>query len=226
MRSIWALATIVLVLLGAATGAAAQAPVAVVEEVKGKPASIEFMDYVTAGQIIKLGPADTIVLGYMTSCWRETITGGTVVVGAEQSSTHLSKIDRVKVDCGAGQAAVSQQEARTSAATVFRSVKPPSSPEAEPAKLTVHGLSPILDLGSTGRLVVERLDKRGERHAVTVQRRSLVHGRFYDFATTNKALTPGGTYAAKFRGRSVIFNVDASAKPGKGPVIGRLVRFE
>jgi len=225
MRSFLALTTAVLGLLGAATTAMAQTPVAVVEEVSGKPEGIEFMDYVTAGQIIKLGSADTIVLGYMSSCWRETITGGTVVVGAEQSNTHLSKIERVKVDCGSGQAAVSEQEARASAVTVFRSVKPSQPPE-DTAKVTVHGLSPILDLGNSGRLVLERLDKPGESFTVKIKHSALIRGRFYDLAKTRKKLAPGGTYAAKFGDQRVVFTVDPDAKPGSTPVIGRLVRFE
>ena len=53
--------------------AAAQAPVALVEDVQGKPDGVDFMDYVTMGQVIKLGPQDTVVLGYLKSCWRETI---------------------------------------------------------------------------------------------------------------------------------------------------------
>ena len=225
MRSILALTTAVLGLLAAATTAMAQTPVAVVEEVKGKPDGIEFMDYVTVGQIIKLGPTDTIVLGYMTSCWRETITGGTVVVGAEQSSTHLSKLDRVKVDCGGGQAAVSEAEARASAVTVFRSVRP-THPTEESAKVIVHGLSPTLEVGRSGRLVLERLDKPGESFTANVKQSELIRGRFYDLAKINKELVPGGTYAAKFGDRRVVFAVDPDAKPGSTPVIGRLVRFE
>ena len=48
-----------------AAPALAQAPVALVEEVRGKPAGIEFMDYVSAGKVIKLGRQDLIVLGYL-----------------------------------------------------------------------------------------------------------------------------------------------------------------
>jgi hypothetical protein len=103
---------------------AAERPVAVVEEVKGKVAGVEFMDYVTPGKVIKLGPKGSIVLGYMTSCWRETITGGTVVVGVEQSLVHLAEIKRVKVDCG-GEPSIDQQT-RESAGTVFRGPSPPS----------------------------------------------------------------------------------------------------
>lgn len=51
----------------AAGAALAQAPVAVVEDVQGKPAGVELMDYVTAGQKIALGAGDSIVLGYIKS---------------------------------------------------------------------------------------------------------------------------------------------------------------
>ena len=77
----------------------AQAPVAVVEEVNGKVVGVEFMDYVRPGKVIKLGPNGSIVLGYMKSCWRETVTGGTVVIGAEESLVHLGEVRRVKFDC-------------------------------------------------------------------------------------------------------------------------------
>ena len=103
----------------AAVEGAAQRPVAVVEKVTGKVVGVEFMDYVTPGKVIKLGPQGSIVLEYMTSCWRETITGGTVVVGVEQSLFHLSKVEGVKADCDrVGQPVTEQQ--REMAGTVFR----------------------------------------------------------------------------------------------------------
>ena len=96
-----------------------------VEEVKGEVKGVEFMDYVTPGQVIKLGPKGSIVLTYMTSCWRETITGGIVVVGVEQSLFHLSKVEGVKVDCHRnGELLMDQQ--REVAATVFRGLLRPS----------------------------------------------------------------------------------------------------
>src|SRR5262249_48140781 len=64
--------------------ASAQSPAAVVEEIQGGVPGIAFMDYVEPGQII-LSAHDRIVLGYLKSCWRETISGGTVTVGPEQS---------------------------------------------------------------------------------------------------------------------------------------------
>ena len=45
----------VVAFVGFAGLAAAQAPVAVVEDVQGKVTGAEFMDYVAPGQVIKLG---------------------------------------------------------------------------------------------------------------------------------------------------------------------------
>src|ERR1700743_2509674 len=79
---------------------AGQAPVAVVEDLQGKVSGAEFMDYVVPGQVIKLGAGGSVTLGYMKSCWRETITGiGTVIVGTEESSVHLAEFKAGKVPC-------------------------------------------------------------------------------------------------------------------------------
>src|SRR5258708_25338835 len=85
------------------TSARAQAPVAVVEDVESKSAGVEFMDYVSAGKTIRLGPSDTLVLGYMQSCWRETIIGGTATVGAHQSAVAGGKARREPLSCPRGQ---------------------------------------------------------------------------------------------------------------------------
>src|ERR1700752_1230493 len=82
-----------------------QAPVAVVEDVQGKVTGAEFMDYVVPGQVIKLGAGGSITIGYMKSCWRETISGiGTVIVGTEESSVHLAEFKAGKVPCDSSQA--------------------------------------------------------------------------------------------------------------------------
>jgi hypothetical protein len=224
MKIILALGPAILGLMGLAGTAAAQVPAAVVEDVKGKP-PVEFMDYVTTGQVIKLGAKDTIVLGYMNSCWRETITGGTVVVGAEQSMVHQGEITRAKVDCDAGRAEVTSRQARESAATVFRSLQPAQRAETPP-QVTLYGLSPIVEIKDGGKLVVERLDRRGERHEVAVRGKSLQRGKFYDFAKAQKALSPGGVYAATAGDRMIVFKIAPDAKPGSTPIVGRLLRLE
>src|SRR6202166_2646978 len=77
-------------------------PVAVVEDVSGKASGLEFMDYVDSGKVIKLEPRDRIVLDYLKSCWRETITGGTVTVGDEQSEIAGGEVVRAKIACEGG----------------------------------------------------------------------------------------------------------------------------
>jgi hypothetical protein len=206
-------------MFGLVAAAAAGGPVAVVEDVKGQVAGVEFMDYVAAGKVIKLGAKDSIVLGYMNSCWRETITGGVVVVGEEQSTVYAGTVERSKVDCDSGQMQLSERQAKQSAGTVFRGVPP--RPE-----VTLYGLSPMIEIKDRGPLIVERLDKPGERYEVPIRRDSLLRGRFYDFAKSGKALVPNGLYAAQVGAQTVVFKVDAQAKRGPTPIVGRLVRFE
>jgi hypothetical protein len=161
----------------------------------------------------------------MKSCWRETITGGTVVVGAEQSMVHQSDIQRVKVDCDGRGQQLNDRQARESAATVFRGLTP-AQQSVSPPQVTIHGLSPIVEVNGDGKLVIERLDKQGERHEAALRGKSLLRGRFYDFAAAKKALAPGGVYAASFDGQTIVFKVDPASKPGAAPVIGRLLRLE
>ena len=77
MRTILALSA----LLATAAPAWAADPSAIVEDTKGK-VEVEFMDYLVPGRVVKLGANDELVLGYLRSCWRETIKGGTVTVTA------------------------------------------------------------------------------------------------------------------------------------------------
>jgi len=203
----------------------AQVPVAIVEKLQGKVDGVEFMDYVAQGKEIKLGPGAMIVLGYMESCWRETITGGTVIVGAEKSMVHLGDIQRVKVDCDVSGIQLSDREASQSAGSAFRNLNSDQRAAPVVAQRTLYGLSPIVEVGSSGTLVIERIDAPGEQYIVPLSGDILVRGRFYDFAKEKKSLTAGGTYAASLGSRKTIFKIDSHAMPGSTPIIGRLVRF-
>jgi hypothetical protein len=210
----------------ALTGVAqAQAPVAVVEDVQGKVTGAEFMDYVVPGQVIKLGAGGSIVLGYMKSCWRETISGiGTVIVGTEQSAVHLADFKASKVPCDPNQSAKVGKETAESAATVVRSLKEDKSSAPQP--LMLHGTEPMVVTSERGKMVVERLDVKGERYEVDVTPASLTRGRFFDFAKTRIALKPGGAYSLTLNSKFKTFVVDPDASPGAGPVIGRLVMLQ
>jgi hypothetical protein len=213
-----------LILTAASAGmlgsAAAERPVALVEDIHGKVPGIELMDYVTAGQVIKLGPKDSIVLGYMNSCWRETITGGVVTVGEEQSTISAGRIERSKVACDTGQM---QRIARApqSAGTTFR-----GAPETPRPQLTIYGLSPVVQVRDGGLLVIERLDKPGDRYEVRIGANAPVRGRIYDFAKSGKSLSADAIYVARLGAQEIVFKVDPLAKPGSTPIIGRLVSFQ
>jgi hypothetical protein len=201
----------------------AQAPVAVVEDVQGKVSGAELMDYVVPGQVIKLGTGGMVVLGYMKSCWRETISGiGTVIVGTEQSAVHLAEFKADKVACDPSQAQHVGHETGESAAALVRSLNEPEPPPS----LVLHGLSPMIATSERGKLVVERLDVRGERYEVDLTQSSLTRGKFYDFARTRIALKPGGRYSATLKSRQIVFLIDADAAPGTGPIIGRLLPLQ
>jgi hypothetical protein len=208
-----------------AVAAQAQAPVAVVEEVRGQPVGVEFMDYVAAGQVIKLGPKDVIVLGYLKSCWRETITGGTVTVGEVQSSAPRSKVERTQVACDAARGRLGAREGTQSAATVFRSFRRDAAPARPPA--TVYGQSPVLEVDTArGALVIERLDEAAARIELGVAGQALLRERFFDLARAGVVLVPGGSYAASLGERKVEFKVAPQAEPGAAPLAGRLLRFD
>ena len=215
---------VIIGIIGFATSAAAQTPVAVVEEVQGNVTGAEFMDYVVAGKVIKLGPGASVVLGYMKSCRRETINGvGTVIVGQDESKVHLAEVAATKAECDPAQAHATTRATSDVAATVVRSLAKDLAPGSP--QLTLYGASPLVEAKGRGTLVFERLDQKGERQQFDLTGKQL-KGRFYDLAGTSKPLTPGGTYAATFASRRIVFRVDPQAKPGPTPIVGRLLRME
>jgi hypothetical protein len=208
------------------SAAVAQTPAAIVEEVGGV-AGVQFMDYVEPGQVIRLGGHDRIVLGYLKSCWRETITGGIVTVGAEQSEVAGGEVVRAKIACEGGKMMLSAELAGKSGAMVFRQVPTRQSAAAIPhPQFTLYGLSPVFEMRPGGRLVVERLDQPGERREFAVTDQQLVRGAFLDFAKAGVALAAGGIYRAKSAGQEIVFKIDPDAKPGDMPLAGRLARLQ
>ena len=198
--------------------ALAQAPVALVEEVRGHPADVEFMDYVRASKVIRLGPRELIVLSYLASCWRETITGGTVTVGTEQSDVQGGKVARAKVPCDGGRISLTPGQANQSAGTIFRST-------TLEAPLTLYGVSPVVDATAGDALLIVRTDQRGEHHLTTMPKRPGTQRSYLDLARVRMILTPGGTYRASIGTREIVFRVDPAARSSGVPIISRLLRF-
>jgi len=222
MRSGWIAAAAALLLTTSA--AVAQTPSAIVEDVSDAAAGVELMDYVSPGRVIRLGPSGKLVLGYLKSCWRETISGGTVTVGTEQSEVEDGKAERAKVACDAARMQLTAELASKSGAMVFR--EGPRQAKARPRpQFTLHGLSPLVELRK-GTVVIERMDKPGERYELAHDKLTLVRGAFYDFAQDNKALAPGGLYRATAGSVQVLFQIDSKAQSGRTPAAGRLLRLQ
>jgi hypothetical protein len=207
-------------LLATVVTAAAEQPVAIVEDIKGKVTGAEFMDYLTPKTVIKLGADSSIVISYLKSCRREKIAGiGTVIVGTDESLVHLAAVKDEKTECDASHAHATTKETSEVAATVVRSVT-----SIKP-QLTLYGASPLVQATGRGTLLVERLDVSGERQQIELDGKQ-AKGKFYDFAAANKTLTPGGVYSAKFKSSQIVFQIDPQARPGTTPIVGRLVRMD
>jgi hypothetical protein len=191
--------------------------------VKSTTADVEFMDYIGTGQVIKLQPRDVLVLSYLKSCEYETITGGTVFVGAERSEVQGGKIDRAKVPCDGGKMRLTAETASKSAASAFRLQSAAIQPD-------LYGRTPVVQLpkglASQDRtLLIERIDRRGERHEIKIDDAVAAAG-FYDLAKVNVSLARGAIYDASMGDHKMTFRIDPKAKSGPAPVVSRLLRIE
>jgi len=210
----------------ATSAVSAASPVALIEELSGNPAGLELMEYLETGRIVRLSSSQTIIVSYLNSCTRETITGGTVTVGIEQSEVLSGKVERTKARCDLGKASLSGELAIQIAGRAFRGITQvhEAAPASQPNEPTVYGLSPMLEIRSPGVLVIERLDQPNHAFAVYVEQDQLVHG-YYDFARWGKTLVAGGTYRAVAGANEIVFKVDPEAKAGRVPIVSRLVRL-
>lgn len=200
-------------------------PVAVVEDVSGKASGLEFMDYVDSGKVIKLEPRDRIVLDYLKSCWRETITGGTVTIGDEQSQVQFGKVERVRVKCDGGHMELSPEQSVESAGLISRSMREqPGVGQKTSPPVMLYACTPIIDVRGGNTLLIERIDKQGERMELSIQPAQLVRGEFYDFASAHRVLTAGGVYRATLGAKQIVFKIDEAAPP-MAPLASRLLRF-
>jgi len=205
----------------------AQAPVALVEEVTGTLPGVEFMDYVAPGKVIALGPRDAIVLGYIRSCWRETIRGGTVTVGQDQSDVSGGTVERVKVRCDGGRMELAAEQSRQGATSVMRdgAAGRPRRAALPKPQFILHGRSPVIELKGGGTVSIERLDAAGETFTHELPRAKLRRDAFADLADFGVSLSPGGLYVARVGEQQIVFQVDGEAATGKAPLAGRLLRF-
>ena len=127
------------------------------------------MDYVSAGKIIKLGPKGQVVLGYMKSCWRETITGGSYDARLDADRDFGVRLSQqtgkqVLIDLGVTVAAF-YTAARNlrNAQNTAKSVLEDARQDQEPLRLAAVDLDRLHPLRMTGAVVVVvRCDRLGK----------------------------------------------------------------
>jgi hypothetical protein len=187
-------------------------PVAIVEDASDN-APIDVFNYLLKGDKFVLSDGATVVIGYMSSCRRESVKGGTVTVGEEASSVEGGIVDFEIVDCDGGQIDLSNREAAASGVVVFRGTEEP--------EVTLYSATPaftFLDTSTASELEIVRIDRPGDVLRVPVQTRSL------DLLSTGDFLAPGGLYEARYGENVRRFDIVVYAGLG-GPLVGRLVEF-
>ena len=193
-------------------------PAAIVEDISPTQSDVEAFDYLEAGHTVHLMADETLILGYLASCLRETIRGGVVTIGVRQSTVEGGSVIREEVECDGGFTDLSKDEAGQSGVVAFRQ-GPRSGRGSRSNPIRVFSLSPAFDLPDrVFELVVRRLDQ-WER-----ERRLMVRGRWLDLHETVERFAAGGLYEAQAGSKTVVFKIVPHAT-GDGPVVGRLVRF-
>lgn len=199
-----------------AAGAAQAEPSALVEDITSDRADVQLMDYLEPGQTIKLSADETIVIGYLLSCVQETITGGTVTIGQDESTVAGGKKDSAYVDCDGGPVVAQVGAEQEAGAAAFRD----AGTDEYKAERILFGLSPLVKLSQPSNEVeISRLDTEESIHRVSA------NGPVVDFAKAKIALTPGGTYKAKAGEREIIFKVSRLADPSVTSPLARLLPF-
>ncbi len=197
-----------------AGSAAAQEPAAIVEEVSSPNAGVQIMDYMTAGQTVRLAKGDVLVLGYLRTCLRETITGGEVTIGRRESSIRGGMVVREIVECDGGRANLSLAEADRSGGLVQRGEEDPDRPAILYSTVPAFAFSE-----SVTRVEIQRTDLPAPPLILAVD------GPRLDLAKLGKSLKPGGTYVARAGERARFFKIVRHASRQSRSVIGRLVQF-
>ena len=109
---------------------------------------------------------------------------------------------------------------------VFREAPSPTrpSPLSLRPQFILYGTAPVVMMATGSPVIIERVDRPGER--LQIRADFAARGSLYDFADHNQSLAAGGVYRATQGQTRVMFQVSFDAKPGKTPLLGRLVQLK
>ncbi|MHA1573899.1 MAG: hypothetical protein ACTSX8_07880 [Alphaproteobacteria bacterium] len=198
-------------------GARAGQIAAIVEELSASIVGIQPMDLLEQGRIIELGEGVTLTLGYLRSCIRETITGGRVTVGEEESKVENGTRLAEEVDCDGGLFIKSSKRGDEVAGAVFRKGNSRRKKLPKP-QWTVFGTNPVFRLSKpSARILIERLDKEDESPIDLA-----VDGLLVDLSKLGILLHPGGLYSISDGSATYVVKVSPLAVPD-APLLSRLI---
>jgi hypothetical protein len=194
--------------------ASAQA-VAILEEISGASGQHEAFDELKAGERLALGADGRAVIGYLGSCVRETIAGGTVVVGKDQSQVDGGKVARETIPCEATQQVLTEDQAGKSATVAMRPM-----PWERELRQIVPSRSPLIWVGAKGQLSIRRLDSE-EQQPLSLP---IKDGKV-DLAVHHVELVPNGFYELQAGKKTMVIKIHNNAQGGSMPAMSRLVRL-
>jgi hypothetical protein len=194
-------------------------PAAIVEDVDGAVPHVGVFEYLEVGRLIRLSAGETLVLGYLASCLRETIHGGEITIGANQSSVTGGLVIREDVECDGGFTDLSVAEASQSGVIAFRQGPKSSSRGTQAEPIRIFSSEPVFTFSQEAtELVIHRLDQdETDLHVRVLQ-------AWLDLADHNISLGAGGLYEARVGAAIMFFEIASHADVG-GPLVGRVIRF-
>ncbi len=210
-------------LLTAPTGpaGAADRPAVLVESISIPVQGVEAMDYLTPGMVVNLGTDGVLVVDYLASCVRETITGGSATIGTAQSSVEKGKVTRRRVECDGGELQLTAAQSDQGGGAVYRSALGGHGPDGLPEPdLTLRSRVPFITTKLSGTIKIERLDQPES----TLEFATASAGKTgIDLGKTQNQLTAGGLYRASLGKRSLVFRIAPDAAGADAPLVARLV---
>jgi hypothetical protein len=197
-------AVAVLTLSGHSSEAAPKA-VAIVEESTRNEGPGQAFDMLSENTVLDLAQGETIVLGYLKSCVRETITGGKVTVGLKESAVEGGKVAREKTECTETRLALTADESQQSATIAFRGqIK------------HIFTRQPIIIARKSAGVIIEPING-GETWRIEPKNERI------DFQAAKLEMQPGVAYRVKGFTQTVIVEVDRNATKAKTGTLERVV---
>ncbi len=215
----WLVTALTVMLIAPAVARADNAMV-LVESVSAGITGITEMSYVNAGTHIDLGHSGVVVLDHLADCSRETVTGGSLTVGARQSQVDGGSIARSSLDCDGQQLQLAASES-TGGGQVYRTFSGPLGQQADLLKLSTT--EPVILATAPGSLQITRIDQAAAPLNITVGSASTAQPAAIDLAVLHLTLTPGAIYCATLGPENIKFQVDPDAAGADKPLLARLL---